>query len=998
MKNEKTLSGKEYWRSLGQLTDSPVFNDFLHREFPEGASELKSAVSRRQFLSLMGASIAFAGLASCRRPVEKIIPYVTAPENIIPGIPQYYATTMPMGLSAYGVLVESHEGRPTKIEGNEKHPSSRGAANAFMQASILGLYDPDRSDALQSGGNHRAWQDFVTFWRENVKKFETNQGAGLAVLSPSFSSPTLFRLYKLFQNKFPLAKWVAYEPVSDENILRGIEYICGEPVQPVYKFENAGVVLSLESDFLLNESENISTSKGFAAGRKVIHETDTMNRLYVVENNFSITGGMADHRLRLRSGQITSFAVALARYLRDAGSEIRLDADSYNFNSSEIPAKWVSEVGKDLLNHKGSCLVISGRRQPPEVHALVTAINMALGNLNKTIEFKKMPEAVLSSTSALTGLAEEIKQGRVNTLFMLGGNPAYNAPGDLEFGKILERVDTTIHLSPYADETSQKSDWHIPMTHFLEEWGDARAVDGTLSVIQPLIEPLFNGKSMIEVAELMVSGRDVRGYETVRETWQSILPKTEFEQAWQRVLHDGLLEGSVLSPVPVSIVVRDLSGLMSTRETQASVGSDNLEIVFQASSSVYDGRFSNNGWLQELPDPITKIAWDNVLQVSPALADKMNFKSGDMAELQYRGIAMKLPVWIQPGHAENSVTVTLGYGRNGIGRIADNTGFNVYPLRSSAHPDFDVDAKLIKTGDTYNLAVTQEHGSMEGRPLVREGTINEFRKNPEFAKEMVEHPPLRSLWEEHPYDKGYQWGMTIDLNSCTGCNACVIACQSENNIPIVGKEQISRGREMHWIRLDRYYAGDTEDPEMVIQPVACQQCENAPCEQVCPVQATSHDKEGLNVMTYNRCIGTRYCSNNCPYKVRRFNFFNYTKDYPEVIKMAQNPDVTVRSRGVMEKCTYCLQRISEAKINAKNEGRTLKDGEVRTACQQGCPTDAIVFGNILDPESEVVRMKNLPRDYTMLGELNVKTRTTYLAKLRNPNPALAAMGQDGHRS
>ncbi|MEJ2543380.1 MAG: 4Fe-4S dicluster domain-containing protein, partial [Calditrichaceae bacterium] len=530
--------------------------------------------------------------------------------------------------------------------------------------------------------------------------------------------------------------------------------------------------------------------------------------------------------------------------------------------------------------------------------------------------------------------------------------------------------------------------WHLPFAHFLESWSDARSLDGTVSVVQPMIEPLFGGRSMAEVLNLVVTGEDVRGYEIVRSTWKGILKSGDFDFRWTKVLHDGLLADSQTQKENPKISVSKIELALSDNSGQEKLSAKNLEIVFRQSPAVFDGRFANNGWLQEMPDPVTKLSWDNTALISPNTAKELNLKNEDVVKIDYKGRTIEAPVWIMPGHADYSITLTLGYGRKSVGRIGNYVGYDAYKIRPSINPDFGIGAVITKTGKTYPLANTQDHGSMEGRPLVREASIEEYNKHPEFASEMVEHAPLESLWEEHKYDEGYHWGIKIDLNACSGCNACMIACQSENNIPIVGKEQVRNGREMHWIRLDRYFSGELSDPEMVYQPVACQQCENAPCEQVCPVAATVHDKEGLNVMAYNRCIGTRYCSNNCPFKVRRFNFFNYTNEYPEIIKMAQNPDVTVRSRGVMEKCTYCTQRINEAKIRAKNDGRVLKDGEVVSSCQQSCPADAIVFGNINDPDSAVSKMKKLNRDYTMLGELNLKTRTTYLAKVRNPNPAL----------
>jgi len=989
--NEKAgMDEKLYWRSFDELAESPEYTKFSHREFPQGASELTDPISRRKFLTLMGASAALAGLVSCRRPVEKIVPYVKSPENVVPGIPQYYATTMPSGAGAIGLVVESHEGRPTKIEGNELHPFSRGAANAFQQAEILNLYDPDRSKFVLKKGARSSWNDFVTFWGEQAKGHSQNGGAGLAVLSTAFSSPTLARLRRDFERKFPNATWAVYEPVSDENIYEGIRIATGRVLQPVYDYSAARVVLSLDADFLLLESDNVSHSKGLAVARKVSSEHDEMNRLYVVESGFSNTGAIADHRLAVQSRQVGAFAAALILALRQNGVGIDLAADLSAYAEHDFDAAWLNALAKDLAAARGKSLVVAGRRQPPMVHALVYAINEALGNLGQSVRYVVPADKALPSRKSLAQLAQKMQAGEVKTLVIVGGNPAFTAPVDLHFTAALKKVETVIQMASHVDETARYATWHLPQAHFLEAWGDARAADGTVSTIQPLILPLFGAHSDVELFNLLVTGVDKPGHDIVRETFQATLKAANFEKQWRRVLHDGVVDGTALpgsAPALRTAEVRKFLTPDALPNDKAGKGS--LEITFQASPALYDGRYANNAWMQELPDPATKITWDNTAAMSVRTAEAFGLKSQDMVLLNYRGRKLEMPVVVLPGHADYSISVQLGYGRKAAGRVGTGVGFNVYVLRHSAKPDFDTGLKLTRLGRTYKLANTQHHGSMEGRPIVREATLEHYREEPEFAKEMVEHPPLQNPWKEHKYDTGYQWGMTIDLNACTGCNACTIACQSENNIPVVGKEQVINGREMSWIRLDRYFVGESEAPRMVFQPVNCQQCENAPCEQVCPVQATNHDKEGLNVMVYNRCIGTRYCSNNCPYKVRRFNFFNYTKDTPEIVKLAMNPDVTIRFRGVMEKCSYCLQRINFAKIQAKREDREIRDGELQTACQQTCPADAIVFGNKNDQESRVAKMKQQNRNYGLLAEFNTRPRTTYLAKLRNPNPELA---------
>lgn len=990
MKKDKlNIAGKDYWRSLDQLSDTPQFQRFLHSEFPESVFEVKGNMNRRNFLTLMGASMAMAGLTACRKPVEKIVPYVKSPEEILPGIPQYYATTMPLGLHAYGMLVESHEGRPTKIEGNELHSRSLGKANTYMQAALLGLYDPDRSQKPSLNGSKKEWLDFEGFWTSKYADLKETKGEGFALLSQSFSSPTLHKLKKQFLKVFPKAKWYSYEPVSYENIFNGLQLATGSISIPNYHFDKAKVVLSLDSDFMQRDGENIINANGFIKGRKVADKKSEMNRLYMVESNFSTTGGMADHRISLPGSQIEFLLYALINEIKNLGLAV---PGSYNIkipSNFKYDKRWLKVLAKDLLANKSQSIVIAGKGQSKAVHALTFALNSALANTNKTITYLKQQYANFDSLNDLIELSKGLESGQIETVVMLGGNPVYNAPANLDFGNALSKANVSIHFSEYLDETSQRCQWHLPKTHFLESWGDACAVDGTLSIIQPLIAPLFDSHSDAEFLNLLNSGQLISGYDLVRDVWKGFLKGAGFEKKWRKILHDGV---SNITDIKIAKAQLDPKSVneyfVSNKSDFAEIDKNNLEINFQESPAVYDGRFSNNGWLQELPDMVTKLTWDNAVLMSKKTADSFGLQNQDVIEIDNFGSKIKAPVWIQPGHADFSATINLGYGRKTAGRIGNKVGFNAYILRSSYALNYNWGVQITKTGETFNLASVQDHGSMEGRPLVRESTLQNYKETGEFYPEMVEHPPLESLWDEYKYDEGYQWGMVIDLNSCVGCNACTVACQSENNVPVVGKDQVMEGREMHWIRIDRYFAGDINAPEMVYQPVACQHCEMAPCEQVCPVQATSHDEEGLNVMTYNRCIGTRYCSNNCPYKVRRFNFFNYTKDLPEIVQIAQNPNVTIRSRGVMEKCTYCLQRINHGKIGAKREGRELKDGEVKSACQQTCPTNAITFGNINDPNSQVSQAKQSDRNYAMLEELNIKPRTTYLAKLRNPNPEI----------
>jgi molybdopterin-containing oxidoreductase family iron-sulfur binding subunit len=972
---------RTYWRSLEQRAGDPQAQSFAEREFQEGASELPD-VSRRHMLQLLGASLSLAGIASCRRPVEKIVPYVNAPEQVIPGIPRYFATTMPVGLDAYGVVVESHEGRPNKIEGNELHPSTIGRSNSWIQAAPLNLYDPDRSPHPLASGEHSDWAAFASSW--STIESSLGDGAGLAILTESWASPTKARLAAAIRTRYPAATWATYESVSDENIFAGLAIATGQPMRPLYHLDQARVVVSLDADILQTESDNVRNTAGYAKARQIDKAGHgEMNRLWAVEATHSVTGANADHRIRLAASQIPAFVAALGARLSVSGLSGTMP--------TAVDSKVVDALIDDLQHHRGSSLLVAGRRQSAEVHAAVYAINAALGNVGQTLDLRELADTAIPDRGSLASLVATMNGGQISTLVMLGGNPVYDAPADLDFAAALAKVSTTIHLADRVDETSAQVMWHLPRTHFLEHWSDARSADGTMSIVQPLIRPLFDAKSDDELMGLIALGADAEsgawpsGYELVRATWAN-----GDTSAWDRTLHDGLLAGSALPPqTPAPI---------ATPRPQAT-NSSGMELIFAASAAVLDGRFANNAWLQELPESMTKVTWDNAAILSPATATANSLKNGDRVKLTHDGVEAELPVWIVPGQADDTVVVALGYGRTHCGRVGDGVGVDVHPMRRSATFDLAVGASLAKVEGDHKFGQTQDHGSLEEpdlplstprkRPIAREATLEDYRKHPTFASEMVNVPHEHSLWEDHKYDTGYQWGMTIDLNACTGCNACVIACQAENNVPVVGRDEVHNGREMHWLRMDRYFAGDESNPEVMFQAVPCMHCENAPCEQVCPVSATVHDSEGLNAMVYNRCIGTRYCANNCPYKVRRFNFFNFTKDTPEIVQMAQNPDVTIRSRGVMEKCTYCVQRINAGRIHAKLEEREIRDGEVRSACQQACPANAIEFGNILDPGAKITAAKNSDRNYSMLAELLTKPRTTYLAKIRNPHPQLA---------
>jgi MoCo/4Fe-4S cofactor protein with predicted Tat translocation signal len=989
------------WRSLEELSGDAEARAFREREFPVGASELPEGIDRRSLVQMLGASLSLAGLAACRRPVEQIVPFVAPPEEYLPGVPKRYATTMPFGAAGYGLLVESHEGRPTKIEGNELHPASRGAASAQMQAAILGLYDPDRSQRVAkrvepgTGAFEGSdWTDFLAAWRSLESELLASGGAGLAVLAPPSASPTLARLAGAVRERFPQSRWATWEPVSDENARAGAERLVGRPLQTEYDLGAARVVVSLDADLFLGEAGALEHARGFAAGRRLGADSDAMNRLWVVESALTTTGAMADHRLALPSGRIGGFAAALAAALADAGVDLGPTPGAPPELVAGLPAGWLAALAADLAAQRGAGLVVAGRDQPPAVHALALAINAALGNLGTTVFLREPLDVLAASTAELADLVGAMRGGAVSTLVVLGGNPAYDAPADLDFVGALATVANVVHLGPAADETAAHAHWHLPEAHFLETWGDCRAADGTASVTQPLIAPLFGGRSAIELLGLLATGEELSGHDAVRETWRALLTvdPAGFDAAFNRVLHDGVFAGSATAPVEIPPALGLSPALAAELAASAGASLAGIELVFRPSPAVHDGRFANVGWLQELPDAVTKQTWGNAAQLAPATAARLGLANEDGVRLRLAddaaGAGVELPVWIVPGQAEETVVVQLGYGRRAAGRVGNGVGVDVYPLRRGGHPGFAAGA-VEPTGQRHRIAQTQDHGSMEGRAIVREASLAQWRREPRFADEMVEVPKSAPLWKQHEYVNGPQWAMTIDLNACTGCNACVLACQSENNVPIVGREQVRRGREMHWLRVDRYFSGSPEEPEVSFQPVPCMQCENAPCEQVCPVAATVHTEDGLNAMVYNRCIGTRYCSNNCPYKVRRFNFFNYTKDTPELLALAANPDVTVRSRGVMEKCTYCVQRIQAAKIDAKMAERPLADGDVRTACQQTCPTHAIVFGDLRDPAAEVNERKASSRNYELLAELGNKPRTSYLARIRNPHPDLA---------
>jgi molybdopterin-containing oxidoreductase family iron-sulfur binding subunit len=1017
--------GKKYWRTLEELADSEAFRQLMQNEFPEQASLWPDSLSRRQFLTLMGASLALAGLTGCSvrpAPSRTIVPYVRQPEEVLPGRPLFFATAMTMGGVGVGLLAENHLGRPTKIEGNPDHPASLGATDVFHQASILGFYDPDRSQTVTLLGQTSTWDaalgdlpiQGVMPIRRAMDVQRKRMGNGLRLLTETVVSPTLHEQIKRLLQAFPQAKWHQYEPITPDAERRAALQAFGQPVNAIYDFTKADVVLCLDADFLACGPGNLRYTADFMSRRRVRTTIDDaakaeMNRLYVIEPDLSNTGAKADHRLALRASEIDGFARSLAAQL----GVIRKEEGAGPF------AKWVSAIAKDLEQHRGRCIILAGSRQPAEVHLLAHALNQQLGNVNQTVRYIEPLEAdSVDQLQSLRELVDDMNQGRVEFLVVLGGNPVYTAPTDLRFAERMQKVSVRVHLSQYQDETSRQCHWHLPEAHYLEAWGDTRAYDGTASIVQPLIEPpLYDGRSAHELLTALLDRRPTPGRQIVqgywRRHWESRGRSGRFEDFWQSALHDGIVPDSKAPDTTVSLREGWHKDLSAKKELGAGQAGD-FEIVFQADPTIYDGRFANNGWLQELPKPITTLTWDNAALMSPATARELGVALGrpehggehggyqmPVMELEVDGRKVEAPAWIVPGHADRCISVHLGYGRHYAGRVGGSpgnpVGFNAYTLRTSSTPWFATGLKVRRTDKTYVLACTQKHHLMENRAVVRAGTMEQFRNDPKFAakpEQELEHAvatrarrPL-TMYGPKP-ESERKWGMVIDLTACVGCKACVVACQAENNIPVVGKEQVSRGREMHWLRIDRYLSGTFEEPsEYHFQPVPCMHCEDAPCEYVCPVEATVHSADGLNEMIYQRCVGTRFCSNNCPYKVRRFNFLAYADFDTPTLRMQYNPNVTVRSRGVMEKCSYCVQRIRMGAIGAEKEGRPIRDGEILTACQAACPAQAIIFGDINDPNSKVKELKDSPLNYALLGDLNTFPRTTYLAAVRNPNPEL----------
>ena len=1073
---DKILSqnGKEYWRSVEEFVDAPEFREFVTREYPAQAEEWDNSLSRRNFVKVMGASLALAGLSGCvMQPPEKIVPYVHADPDLIPGKPLYFATGMTLGGVTTGLLAKSFDGRPIKIEGNPDHPGSKGATDVLAQASLLNMYDPDRSQEVTYRAQPKTWPNFVTELRGKVNENRVDNGAGIRFLTETVTSPTLIEQFKQLSAELPGARWYQYEPVNNDNAIAGAKLAFGSPVHTIYKFDKADRVLSLDADIF--SDFNVGYIKDYSKKRAWSEENKEINRLYVVESSVSITGSKADHRLTVKPSAMPEVAKAIAAALGVGGA-----APTNNDN-----AAWINAMAKDLMAFKGRSVVVPGRGQSPVVHALAHAMNAALGNVGQTVVYTDplSPNSDKLQIDQLRELVTDIDAGKVKILVIIGGNPVYNTPVDLKLNEErLNKVPLRVHLGEHYDETGELCHWHISAKHYLEGWSDGRAYDGTASIKQPLIDPLYDSHSDHELVQLFFRENfDKKDYDIVKGFWQAqnlnsvaatpapaktaptaattqnsttensagqppqsptnaaakatatpgnapekLAPTTgtappataaaapvpkNFEDHWRKVVHDGFIPNSA----PQAKSVSASTAFLSQPAAPAPANAGNLEIIISPDPCVYDGRFTNNGWLQELPNPLNKITWENVGLISPKTAARLgvnrsytekelgggeegyafiNTKGGnkfsDLVTVTYQGAQIEkgVPMWITPGQPDDVITVFLGYGRTKAGRVGTGLGYNAYDVRRS-DAMYNGTGSIAVTGESTEIASTQIHFNMEGRDLLRVWDLEEFNNNEKLGEQENFYPESMFPYEQHQvtYAQNHKWGMTVDLNSCVGCNACVIACQSENNIAVVGKEQVNRSREMHWMRIDAYYGGDdlSNPTGPAFQPVLCQQCEQAPCEVVCPVHATVHSAEGLNDMTYNRCVGTRYCSNNCPYKVRRFNFLLFQDwDTPQ-FKLMRNPEVTVRSRGVMEKCTYCTQRIAAARIEAEKDGRAVRDGEAVTACQSVCPTDAIIFGDMHDKDSKVAKTKSDRRNYNLLNELNTQPRTTYLAGLKNQN-------------
>ena len=1052
-------ANKTYWRSLNDLQETAEFEQIASREFPQAASEFPEGVSRRKWLKLMSSSLALGGFAGCRYGPDEIAAFVVRPPNNVAGVPKHYATNFELAGRACHLLISNMDGRPIKVEGNAQHPLMRASepndlgdagdksrfasagSDVFAQACVLGLYDSDRAGrvARRVDGKLEAstWEDFATYAKAQLEVLKANGGSSHAVLMSPSLSPAVNRWVAETFKLLPKTTVVQYSSVDVSNQAKACQQAAGKPAELVYKLDAAQVICALDCDLLGNDPNMILYTRQFSKGR--VPEPSKMNRLYAVEARFSVTGAAADSRLAVRSSQIGAFLLRLSKRVDDLLKNFQptLPAEGEKpfelIKSEEKVNRFIDAMAEDLVKHKGAGVVAVGAQQPHDVQLLALKLNQKLENFGKSVMLMPSRAAIEGvQPTSLVELVEKLDSGAVTSVWILGDNPVYTAPGDVALGDSLKKLENTVYLAEFEDETAKHCAWSVPLAHQLESWGDVLGIDGSYGISQPQILPLLGGKAAIEIMA-MLHGEEVgagSSEQLIRQVTDAVAGKPVTSRQWREVLHSGYLVGLKAEPLvgPFNVDGTDPTGSVDLD----AIEQGSLELMLTVSDSLYDGRFAKNVWLQELPQSITKICWDNAALVSPKTADLLSLKQGEMTRLIHGGETLDLPVFIMPGQANGSISVQLGYGRvcrdEAVGSNAEAAiGQDIASLRSSKamHLVQNVEAKPLPR--PYKLATTQDHFAIDelgleetktrAQRLIREGTLEQIQEGgADFVEHLgTHHPALESMWEEpmkvfeSDATVNHQWGMTVDLNKCTGCNACVIACQAENNVPVVGKEQVTRGREMHWLRVDRYFRGDADTPKIVNQPVACVHCETAPCEQVCPVAATVHTEEGINAMAYNRCIGTRYCANNCPYKVRRFNYFNYQTEYgyfygwqqkgklEEASRKLQtlvlNPEVTVRGRGVMEKCTYCIQRIQNGKIQARTESRPLQDGEIQTACQSACPSQAIVFGDLNDPNSRVSKIQKSERAYEMLAELNIKARTLYLARVRNTHARLKTSDQ-----
>jgi len=1010
-----------HWGSLEEYYNTPEFQEQKNKEFIQTPQEHSiTEMDRRSFLKVMGAGLLFATAGCYRRPVEKIIPYVNRPEEVVPGVADWYATTCGECSVGCGVLAKTREGRPIKLEGNDLHPLNRGSLCARGQASVLSLYDPDRLKgprSIQQGAPvEKTWQEIDEKVRAKLSEIKQS-GQSVALLSGAINSPSTLALIQDFLKNFPNGEHVSFEALIPEEVGIGQDLTYGQNLTPNYRFDRAQYILSFGADFLGTWLSPVEFSKDFSQLRKV--DAGKMSRFVAVEAALSMTGQNADEYVQVKPGDELAIALALSHEIIVKNKNSRYSGDGQlndvlgNYSVEKVAAQTgvkvevLQRLAKELWEKRGKSLILGGAVKVKNAIALQVAVNIlnsALENDGVTVDYSTPLNPGQSSFQSLVNLIGAMKEGKVGALLIYGNNPLYSLPSSLGFADALKKVPLIISFADRLDETALAAHYVCPTSHSLESWSDASPLEGVFSLVQPTIAPLYQTRTLQDSLIQWAGLNTKNWYEYLKTQWQQVVyPRyghgKSFTDFWDNALREGVVDGS--KDQRASQASSRSARTAALAELVGSLKEEKGEIflAFYPSLSQADGRSANNAWLQELPDPVSKATWENYLSISPELAKKLSLEQDDVVTVKGEGVSFEAPVHVQLKLSPKTAMIAVGYGRKKAGRVGNELGVNVFPFQKVEDYNFgkitekfltwDLGAiNLSKTGKKSKIAITQGHNTLDGRDIVREATWAAFSKKGEGEKKNGGHAEgseqLPTMWPLYEY-KTYRWGMAIDLNSCTGCNACVIGCQAENNIPVVGKEQVINGREMHWIRIDRYYSGNLENPDVSNQPMLCQHCENAPCETVCPVIATVHDEEGLNQMIYNRCVGTRYCANNCPYKVRRFNFFEYSKQYVDPVNLVLNPDVTTRSRGVMEKCTFCIQRIRGAKDKAKAENRRVNDGEIKTACQQTCPTDAISFGDSNNHESQLSHLRENSRAYTVLEDLNVKSQITYLKKIRNPS-------------